>query len=116
MNEKTFAILGQDLNISTIFVEKIILNTKAEKDQDHIKMNIIINNKLFTKNEVYLKELLTNIEKSQADYLVLTFNNKTIYDYLNANTSVPILNDSFNINDEELLKNIIKLAGKELKK
>ena len=116
MNNKTIAILGQDYKLSTTFVENIINSTKANKDQDHIKMNIIINNKLLNKDLNYLNELINNIEKSQVDYLVLTFNNKDIYNYLKNKTNIPIINSTFNINDLELIKKIIKLTGKELKK
>ena len=116
MNNTTIGILSNNLKLSTQFVEKIIINTKAIKDQDHIKMNIIINNKLLDKNNKFFRKLLKNIEKSQVDYLVLIFNDINIYNYLKDNTSIPIINSSFDINDIELVKKIIKLTGKELKK
>ena len=112
----TIGILSNDLKLSTSFVEKIILNTKANTDQDHIKMNIIINNKLFNYDNNELLNLTEKIEKSNIDYLVLNFNNGEIYNYLKNNLNIPILNSSFNINDFELIKKIIKLTGKDLNK
>ena len=111
----TIGILGNNLKLSTSFVEKIILKTKAKTDQEHIKMNIIINNKLLDKNELYLKELINNIEKSNIDYLVLNFNDENICNYIKNNTNIPILNSTFNIDDESLINKIIKLSGKEVK-
>lgn len=112
----TIGILSNNLKLSTLFVEKIILNTKAIKDQDHIKMNIFINNNLFNKNERELLTIINKLEKSKIDYLILNFNNKEIYNYLKNNINIPILNKSFSINDNELINQIIKLAGKEVKK
>ena len=110
----TIGILGNNLKLSTSFVEKIILKTKAKVDQEHIKMNIIINNKLLDKDELYLKELIHNIEKSNIDYLVLNFNDIDIYNYIKNNTNIPILNNSFDVNDISLINKIIKLTGKEI--
>lgn len=112
---KTVGIIGSDLKLSTLFVEKIILRTKAKLDQEHIKMNIVINNKLNEKNEDEFKKILINLEDSQVDYIVLTINNSHIYKILKNNTNIPIINNEFNINDNLLIDKVIKLAGKEVK-
>ena len=74
----TIGILGNDYEITSKFVEKIILHTKASTDQEHIKMNIIINNYLLNKNKEEINDLITKIKESNIDYLVLTMNNKDI--------------------------------------
>ena len=111
----TIGILGNNLKLSTSFVEKIILKTNAIIDQEHIKMNIIINNKLLNKDINYLNDLINNLEKSNINYLVLNFNDINIYNYLKNNMTIPIINSSFDINDDNLVNKIIKLAGKEVK-
>ena len=109
-------ILGNDLKISTLFVEKIILNTKADTDQEHIKMNIVINNNLFNKNKKELLKIIDNFKKTKINYLVLTFDNQNIYEFIKENINIPIIKYYFNELDDELISNIIKLAGKETKK
>ena len=109
----TIGILGNDFNLSTSFVEKIILKTNAKKDQDHIKMNIIINNKLFEKNEKDLKDIITNLENSKIDYLILNFNNQNIYNFIKNNTYIQVLNNKFDLNNNLLIDKIIELSGKE---
>lgn len=108
----TIGILGNDYEITSKFVEKIILHTKASTDQEHIKMNIIINNYLLNKNKEEINDLITKIKESNIDYIVLTMNNKDIYKLIKEN-EIEIINKTFNINDNDLIKKIITLCGKE---
>ena len=108
----TIGILGNDYEITSKFVEKIILHTKASTDQEHIKMNIIINNYLLNKNKEEINDLITKIKESNIDYLVLTMNNKDIYKLIKEK-EIEIINKTFNINDNDLVKRIITLCGKE---
>lgn len=108
----TIGILGNDYEITSKFVEKIILHTKASTDQEHIKMNIIINNYLLNKNKEEINDLITKIKESNIDYLVLTMNNKDIYKLIKEK-EIEIINKTFNINDNDLVKKIITLCGKE---
>ena len=110
----TIGIIGNDYEITTKFVEKIILHTKALKDQDHIKMNIIINNCLLNKNKNDINDLITKVKESNIDYLVLTINDKELYKTINEN-KITIINKTFNINSSYLIKKIIHLCGKEFK-
>ena len=110
----TIGILGYDFKLSTSYVEKIILKTKASIDQDHIQMHIVINNKLLDKKEDKLIEIINNLEKINTKYLVLTFENQYIYEIIKRNTNIPILNNTFNIEDETLIKQIIELTGREV--
>lgn len=108
----TIGILGNDYEITSKFVEKIILHTKASTDQEHIKMNIIINNYLLNKNKEEINDLITKIKESNIDYLVLTMDNKDLYKLIKDN-KIEIINKTFNINDNDLIKKIITLCGKE---
>lgn len=108
----TIGILGNDFEITTQFIEKIINNTKATQDQDHIKMNIIINNYLLDKNNNEINDILEKIKKSNIDYLVLAINDKRIYQLVE-NSKIKIINKTFDINDNNLIKKIIKICGKE---
>ena len=82
---KPIAILGCDYKITTSFMNKIVENTKAKIDQEHLILNIIIDNKL--------KERIEKIIES--------------------NLNIPLLNKSFRDNDDELIRKIIEV-GKDL--
>ena len=112
---KSIGIIGNDFKLSTLFVEKIILNTKANVDQDHIPMNIVINNKLLEKDESEIKNLLNKLEQSNTSYLILTFNNIDVYNKIKRNTYIPVINNNFNINDDNFIKQVIELTRKEVK-
>ena len=106
MKDFTLGILGNNFKETTEFINKIILNTKASCDQEHMKINIIINNKLLNdKDEI--KKILEKLEMIKSDFLCLTFDNKEIYDFIKENTNIPVLNDSFNVNDNSLIENIL---------
>ena len=87
----TLGILGNDFILSTSIVDKIILNTKANTDQEHIKMNIVINNKLLEKSNLEIKEIINNLEKSNINYLLLTFNDNNIINYIKSITNIPLI-------------------------
>lgn len=110
----TIGILGYDNKLSTMFVEKIINHTKASTDQEHIKMNIVLNNKLLDKTNQEIINIVKELEQSNINYLVLTFTNDNIYNLIKDNTNITILNNKFDINDIELIKKIITLCGKEV--
>ncbi len=111
---KTIGILGTNRKLSTIFVEKLILKTRANIDQEHIPMNIVINNKLLEKTESEIKDILDKFAKNDTNYLILTFNDINVYNIIKRNTNIPILNNSFDINDELFIKKIIELTGREV--
>ena len=87
----TLGILGNDFILSTSIVDKIILNTKANTDQEHIKLNIVINNKLLEKSNLEIKEIINNLEKSNINYLLLTFNDNNIINYIKSITNIPLI-------------------------
>ena len=104
----TLGILGNDFILSTYIVDKIILNTKANIDQEHIKMNIVINNKLLNKSNLEIKDIINKLEQSNINYLLLTINDNNIINYIKSITNIPII--------ETLdYKEIIKLLGGEVK-
>ena len=103
MKDFTLTILGNNFQKTTEFVNKIILNTKATCDQEHMKMNIIINNKLLNDKEE-IKKVLKKLEIIKSDFLCLTFDNLEIYNFIKDNTTIPVLNHYF---DEEKLVNVI---------
>ena len=90
--ETSIGILGNDFKLSTKVVEKIILKTKANTDQEHITMNIVINNNLFNKTEDELLNILNKLIQSNIDYLILIFDNKRIFNLFKNNTNIPIYN------------------------
>ena len=95
----TIAILGDNFNKTTEFVNKIIHNTKAKIDQEHLKMNIIIE----------IITILKGLEAIDSSYLVLTFNNDIIYNIIKDNTLIPIINKDFNLENSDLIQKIISL-------
>ena len=101
-------ILGYDFVLSTSIVDKIITNTKANTDQEHIKMNIVINNMLKEKTNLEIIDIIKKLENSNINYLVITFNDERIINIIKKNTTIPVIEYS---NYQE----IIKLAGKEVK-
>ena len=105
----TIAILGDNFNKTTEFVNKIIHNTKAKIDQEHLKMNIIIDNKLLEKSKQEIITILNELEDIDSSYLVLTFNNEVIYNIIKDNTILPIINKDFNIENNDLIQKIISL-------
>ena len=108
----TIGILGSNLGLTTEFIENIIKHTKAKVDQDHIKMNIIVNNKLLNKTNNEIIDILNRLKESNINYLVLTDNNSNLYNLV-LNSNINLINKTFNINDETLIKEIIHLCGKE---
>lgn len=103
MKKKTLGILGNDYQKTTKLVEEIILNTKAKIDQEHIKMNIIINNKLLLKDNLTILNIVHNLEKIESDYLILAFDNQDIKDFIEDNTNLIILKN------EDLVKQVLLL-------
>ena len=103
MKKKTLGILGNDYQKTTKLVEDIILNTKAKTDQEHIKMNIIINNKLLFKDNLTILNIVHNLEKIESDYLILAFDNQDIKDFIEDNTNLIILKN------EDLVKQALLL-------
>lgn len=112
MKKYTLGILGNKFDLTTEFVNKIILNTKADCDQEHIKMNIIINNKLLIDKKEILK-IIKKLEDINTNYLILTFNDKQIYNFIKNNTNIKILNNNFNINDINLIESILEIFNEE---
>ena len=109
---KPIAILGCDYKITTSFMNKIVENTKAKIDQEHLILNIIIDNKLKEKNEEEIIDIIKKIEMIDSQYLVLTFNDERIEKIIESNLNI-LLNKSFKDNDDELIKKIIEV-GKDL--
>lgn len=104
----TLGILGNDFILSTNIVDKIITNTKANNDQEHIKMNIVINNNLLNKSNIEIKDIINKLEKSKIDYLLLTFDSQDITNYIKSITTIPLI-ETLNF------KEIIKTLGGEVK-
>ena len=110
---KPIAILGCDYKLTTSFMNKIVENTKAKIDQEHLILNIIIDNKLKEKNEEEIIDIIKKIEMIDSKYLVLTFNDERIEKIIESNLNIPLLNKSFRDNDDELIRKIIEV-GKDL--
>ncbi len=104
----TLGILGDNFILSTKIVDKIISNTKANSDQEHIKMNIIINNNLLNKSKEEINTIINKLEQSKIDYLLLTFDNTNLKAYIKSITTIPII-ETLNYNE------IIKTLGGEVK-
>ena len=107
---KTIAILGNDYTVTTNFMNKIVQATPASIDQEHLKLNIIIDNKLNEKNIEEIKDILNKLKKIDSDFLVLTFNDERIENILEHENQLILLNKSFDIDNDELINDIIKQA------
>ena len=101
--KKTLGILGNDYQKTTKLVEEIILNTQAKTDQEHIKMNIIINNKLLLKDNLTILNIIHDLEKIESDYLILDFDKQDIKDFIEDNTNLIILKNN------DLVKQVLSL-------
>lgn len=97
MEKLTLGILGTDYDITTKLIEDIILKTKVDYDQDHIKMNIIINNKLLLKDK-YILYYIKQLEQLDSKYLIVTFNDQNIINFIKNNTNMILLNDKNIVN------------------
>lgn len=106
MEDLCVGIIGNDFDITTKFIDKIIQNTNAKTDQEHIKMNIIINNKLLN-NDKEILNIISNLEKINATCLCLCFDNDKVHELIKKNTNIPILNSKFKNNENMLIQNII---------
>lgn len=114
MKKITIGFLGNDYIKTTSFIENIINKTNAKIDQEHIKMNIIINNKLLNKDKDCLIETLRTLQEINTDYLCLCFNNENIFNFIKNNTEIKLLNDTFNLEENILIDKILKLHTKEV--
>ena len=103
----TIAILGNDYQITTAFVLEIIKNTKAKSDQEHLKMNIIIDNKLLEKSDSEIIKILKQLESIASNSLVVTFNNERVLNIIEKYSPLSLLNKEFNLNDLNLIKKIV---------
>ena len=113
--DRTVGILGCDLDATTKFFEKIIQFTKGDKDQDHIKLNIVVDSRLLEKSLQEIADLALEFKKSGAELLVLAFSSRRVYDTLRSCTDLPIMNSRFDVNDAELVRSIISFAGGEVR-
>ena len=103
MKKKILSILGNNYQKTTKLVEEIILNTNAKNDQEHIKMHIIINNKLLLKDNLTILNIIYDLEKIGSDYLILNFDNQDIKDFIEANTNLIVLKN------RDLVKQVLLL-------
>ena len=96
MKELTLGILGNDYIKTTEFIEKIINNTKARIDQEHIKMNIIINNKLLEKSELELLEIIKTMENIDSNLLCLCIDDEKVIHFIKNNTNIKVIDNNIN--------------------
>lgn len=108
VNNFVLGIIGNDYIATTNFINKIVNNTDVQSDQEHIKMNIVINNKLLN-NKKSLKNTLKKLEDIGTNYLCLTCYNKDIYDYVKLNTNMNVLNSIYNEDEESLIEKILSI-------
>lgn len=108
-NKYVVGILGNNLDITTNFVENIINNTPAKKDQDHIKMNIVVNENLLNKKTEEIIDIAKKMEEIDSTCLCLCFEcDKHLYNSLKNNINIPVLNTTFNGSEEVIINNILK--------
>lgn len=108
MRNYTFGIIGNDYNKTTDFVNNIILKTKVQTDQEHIKMNIVINNNILN-DKLILKEILIKLEEVNTNFLCLNICNKYIYDFVKENTNIKVLNSVYDEDDSSLINKILRI-------
>ena len=101
---KTIGIIGGMGPLATVHLfERIVLKTKAEKDQDHIRVLIDSNTNIQDRTKAILglgespvKELVNSakiLENSGADFLIMPCNTAHYYiDEIKKNISIPFIN------------------------
>ena len=107
MNNFCIGIVGNDFKKTNDFVEKIILNTNAKIDQEHMKMNIIINNNILENNNIL--NIVSTLEKIDTTHICLCFNDKNIYELVKKNTNIPLINNEFDNISDTLVKQIVEI-------
>lgn len=104
----TFMIIGDDVEKTNSIFENIISSKKIEKEQEHIKLDLIINTNL--KNDI--NDIINIIEAYKDEYLVLLTKDEEIYkEFKKSNYN--IINK---IKEEEksIVEKIIKLDGEKI--
>lgn len=109
----TLGIISSDLNLTTKFIEKIINNTNAKRDQDHIKMDIIINNNLLNKTENELDEFIKRYETMNITHLCLYYPNQKMLNTFSNHFEIPIYCINNLKKEEETIKTITSLCNKK---
>ena len=109
----TLGIISSDLNLTTKFIEKIINNTNAKRDQDHIKMDIIINNNLLNKTENELDEFVKRYETMNITHLCLYYTNQKIINLFSNKFNIPIYCINNLEKEKEIIKTITNLCNKK---
>lgn len=104
MDKKTIGIIGGMGPLATAdLFKKIVMNTKAENDREHIRIFIDNNTNIPDRTDAILRggvspvrELTNsavNLEKMGADFLIMPCNTAHyFYDYIRDAVSIPILN------------------------
>jgi aspartate racemase len=101
---KTIGMIGGMGPLATVHLfERIVLRTKAEKDQDHIRIIIDNNTNIQDRTKAILgygespvKELVGSakmLEKSGADFLIMPCNTAHYFiDHIKKNIKIPFIN------------------------
>ena len=114
--EKTAGLLGSDMQLAASFFEKIIARTEGDTDQDHIKLNILIDTGLKEKSAEQIAALARQLKESGADFVVPADNDWQVIRALREAVELPVVCSRTGALDDALADRVIAMAGGRLKR
>lgn len=114
--EKTAGLLGSDIQLVSSFFEKIIARTEGSADQDHIKLNILIDTGLKEKSAEEIAALAGSLKESGADFIVPADTDWLVAKVLREAAVLPVVSSRTGALDDSLADRVIVMAGGRLKR
>ena len=114
--DKTAGLLGSDMQLAASFFERIIATTEGSTDQDHIKLNILIDTGLDEKSAEETAALAGQLKESGADFVVYAGSNWLVLRALRESGVLPVVCSRTGALDDALADRVIVMAGGKLKR
>ena len=114
--EKTAGLLGSDMQLAASFFEKIIARTEGSTDQDHIKLNILIDTGLKEKSAEQIVDLARQLRESGAGFIVPMDNDWLVIRALREADVLPVVCSRTGALDDALADRVIVMAGGRLRR
>ena len=108
--------MGSDIQLAASFFEKIIARTEGSTDQNHIKLNILIDTGLKEKSAEDIAALARQLKESGADFIVPADNDWLIIRALREAAELPVVCSRTGSLDDALADRVIVMAGGRLKR
>ena len=114
--EKTAGLLGSDMQLAASFYEKIIARTEGSADQDHIKLNILIDTGLKEKSAEDIAALARQLKESGAGFIVPADSDWLVIRALREADVLPVVASRTGALDDALADRVIVMAGGRLRR